>query len=118
MPLTHIPVLPKVFGATTFRHCENWARVAGGHVLKIPRHLEGQAVLLHDLGIGLPELSKLLHELVVTKDGIGVVGRVVNNASETELSGDRTNAQRCNKQDCENFSFHHETSLEWEMDIY
>src|SRR5260370_20672016 len=55
------------------------------HVLQIPGHLKGQVVLVQDLLVGLPELSKLLDKLAVTQDCNSVVGWVVDDSAEPEL---------------------------------
>src|SRR5260370_4550312 len=55
------------------------------HVLQIPGHLNRQVVLVQDLLVGLPELSKLLDKLAVTQDCVGVVGWVVDNPAASEL---------------------------------
>ena len=70
----------------------------------------GQVVLLHDLRVGLSELSELLYELAVAKDSVGVVRRVVDDP-KTELRGGRAHAQPYDKQDCKDSFLHRFLSL-------
>ena len=91
MPLTQVPGVAVGVWRDDISPLRELRPVAGGHVLKVLGHPNGQVVLLHDLRVGLPELGELLDELVVTKDGIRVVGRVVDDPSE--LGGGSANAQ-------------------------
>src|SRR5439155_2161870 len=79
--------------------------VAGGHVLKVLGHPKGQIVLIQNLRVGLPQLSELLHELVVAKDCVRVVRRIIDDPSE--LGGRCASTENDDEHDCEELLFHH-----------
>jgi hypothetical protein len=61
--------------------------ISSRHVLEVLGHPKCQVVLIHDLLVGLLQLQELLHQLVVAKDGIGVVRGVVDDSAELRRGG-------------------------------
>ena len=56
--------------------------VARRHVLDVSGHGDGQVVLVDDLRVSSLELEQVLLELVVTQQGVLVVGGIVNDSTK------------------------------------
>ena len=56
--------------------------VARRHVLNVSGHGDGQVVLVDDLRVSSLKLGQVLLELVVTQQGVVIVGGVVNDSAE------------------------------------
>src|SRR5882724_11881712 len=79
--------------------------VARRHVLNEPRHLCGQLELGSDFGVALLQLREMLLQLVVPKQGVVVVGRVIHDPA-SQLCGSSTNSQGNNEQSNQNLFLH------------
>src|ERR1700733_4495560 len=84
--------------------------IAGGHVADERGHLHGEVQLAGDLGVGLLQLNEVLFELVVAKNGVRVVSRVIDDAAP-ELGRSGAHRQPRNKQAYRNFSSHETVSF-------
>ena len=104
MPLIQETVFPKVLSEVTFLHCGKQRAITGGHVLDELRHLQGEVELGCKLRVTLLQFNKVLLKLVVAKQRVVEIGRVVDDsASELRRSG--THSQCQHEQANQNLSF-------------